>query len=165
MLRIRRRSPVEPSTRKRKHREQEASRRHRNLRRAGRRLGRITRRRQDALPTAGCGARHDDAAESQSARWLRLSRLRLAGPETHLLVRILRKRRQGHHLGIDGKTRRSQLLCRQQRKRSLALDGPQAGRCRPTDPSAGLRPRQRPLCADRMGRSLPLDRHRTEQAA
>src|SRR5690606_12792364 len=80
------------------------------LRRAGGRLGRAARGREGDPPADVARAFGGRAAPGQPAGRLRLSRLRLARSPPHLLVRVLRERRQGGGLGGHLETRHARIL-------------------------------------------------------
>ena len=62
-------------------------------------MGRPPSRRKGACGPDGRRSRYARSAARQPAHWIRLPRLRLARPQAHLIVRILRERRQGGLLG------------------------------------------------------------------
>ena len=131
--------------------------RHPSLRQARRRLGGAEGRRGASGRAGHRDQGRPDAPAHEPADGLRLSRLRLARPEAHVLVRVLRERRQGGGLGGDGPALRPRVLRRAHRARALVLDGLRTRDGRAAHASHDLRSGHRPLCPGLLGRGL---RHR-----
>ena len=121
---------------------------------AGRRMGCT----QGSGRTSGragyCGKRRGDAEPHEPARRFRLSRLRVAGSEAHVVVRVLRERRQGRRVGSHRQALHAGILRRPQRLRAICLERLRTGDGGPSHPPDGLRCAVRPLSSGELGRGL-----------
>ena len=102
-----------------------------------------------------------DAAAHEPARRLRLPGLRVAGSQTHLIVRVLRERRQGSRLGSDRQALHAGILRRPHASPNSTTGTTTIWRCRGRSPTRwSMTPPSDTMFRSSWDRGFALDRPR-----